>query len=53
MAAIPRSANQTSPGYRFIQKVEDFLFDCAGAQELKGVRIGEIHDLSHKAFHLP
>jgi hypothetical protein len=29
LAAIPRSASQTSPGYGFIQKVKDFLFDGA------------------------
>jgi hypothetical protein len=52
LAAIPRSASQTSPGCRFIQKVEDFLLDCAGAHKFKGTRIGEIHDLGQQKFHL-
>ncbi len=51
LAAIPRSASQTSPGYRLIQKVKDFLFDCAGPQELEGACICEIHDLGHQGFH--
>ncbi len=46
MAASPRSASQISPGWGFIEQVEDLLFGGARARDIKDVVIGEIYNLS-------
>jgi hypothetical protein len=45
LAASPKSASQTSPGWGLIEQVEDFLFGGAGARHVKDVVIGEFYDL--------
>jgi len=46
LAARPKSANQISPGWGFIEQVEDLLFDGARARDVKDIVIGEFYDLS-------
>ena len=46
LAASPRSASQISPGWGFIEQVEDLLFGGARARDVKDVVIGEFYDLS-------
>ena len=46
MAASPRSASQISPGWGFIEQVEDLLFGGAGARDIEDVVIGELYNLS-------
>ncbi len=41
LAASPRSASQISPGWGFIEQVEDLLFGGARAREVKDGVIGE------------
>ena len=45
LAASPRSASQISPGWGFIEQVENFLFGGARARDVKDVVIGEFYDL--------
>ncbi len=46
-AASPKSTSQISPGWGFIEQVENFLFGRAGLRDIQGVVIGEIHDLDN------
>ena len=46
LAASPRSASQISPGWGFIEQVEDLLFGGARARDIKDVVIGEFYNLS-------
>ena len=46
LAASPRSASQISPGWGFIEQVEDLLFGGARARDIKDVVIGELYNLS-------
>jgi len=41
LAASPRSASQISPGWGFVEQVEDFLFGGARARDIKEILIGE------------
>ena len=44
LAAIPRSANQISPGWRLIeQQVEDLLFGDDRARDIKKILMGPLH----------
>ena len=45
LAASPKSASQISPGWGFIEQVEDLLFGGARARNVKDVVIGEFHYL--------
>lgn len=47
LAASPRSASQISPGWGFIEQVEDLLFSGARARDIKNVVIGELYHLSN------
>lgn len=49
-AAIPRSANQTSPGFRFIEQIENFLLDPPGTAEVEQVEIRQLDDLADEAL---
>jgi hypothetical protein len=51
-AAIPRSANQTSPGVRFIEQIENFLLDPPGAAEVEEIEIRQLDDLADKTLDL-
>src|ERR1035438_1105212 len=46
LAASPRSAGQISPGWGFIEQVEDLLFGGARARDIKDVVIGEFYNLN-------
>src|SRR5215472_9157508 len=41
LAASPRSASKISPGWGFIEQVQDILFSGARARDIQGVVIGE------------
>ena len=43
LAASPRSASQISPGWGFIEQVEDLLFGGARARYIKDVVISELY----------
>jgi hypothetical protein len=45
LAASPRSASQMSPGWGFIEQVEDLLFGGTRTREIKDVVVGELYDL--------
>ena len=51
-AASPRSASQISPGWGFIEQVEDLLFGGTRARNIKKVLIGEFYDLADALPHL-
>jgi hypothetical protein len=59
LAASPRSASQTSPGWGFIEQVQDLLFSDARARDIKDVVIGELNHLGDalpglcRRFRLP
>src|SRR5579871_1231967 len=59
LAASPRSASQISPGWGFIEQVEDLLFGGARACDVKDAVIGEFDHLSDtlpgfcRRFRLP
>ena len=44
LAASPRSASQTSPGWGFIKQVENLLFGGARAGDVQKILIGEVDD---------
>src|SRR5260370_41739778 len=44
LAAIPRSANHTSPGWGLIEQVQNFLFGRTRAHQVENVVVGEIDD---------
>lgn len=44
LAASPRSASQTSPGWGFIEQVDDLLFNVARAGDVQEILIGEFYD---------
>lgn len=46
LAASPRSANQISPGWGFIELIQDLLFGSARARDIKEVVIGEFYNFS-------
>jgi len=46
LAANPRSASQISPGWGFIEQVQDFLFGGARTCDIKHVAIGELDNFS-------
>src|SRR5882724_5314000 len=46
LAASPRSASYISPGWVFIEQVEDLLFGGARARDIEDVVIGEFDNLS-------
>jgi len=43
LAASPRSANQISPGWGFIEQIEDFLLGGARARDIQDVVISELY----------
>jgi len=45
LAASPRSASQISPGWGFIEQVEDLLFGGARARDVEDVVISEFYYL--------
>ena len=45
LAASPRSASQISPGWGFIEQVEDLLFGGARVRDIKDAVIGELYNL--------
>jgi hypothetical protein len=45
-AASPRSASQISPGWGFIEQVEDVLFGGARARYIQDVVSGQLYNLS-------
>jgi len=47
LAASPKSTGQISPGWGFIEQVEDFLFGGARARDVKDVVIRKLYDLSN------
>jgi len=59
LAASPTSASQISPGWGFIEQVEDLLFGGARARDIKDVVIGELYNLNDalpglsRRFRLP
>ena len=52
LAASPRSASQISPGWGFIEQVEDLLFGGARAREIEDTVIGEFYDLGNALPYL-
>jgi hypothetical protein len=46
LAASPRSASQSPPGWGFIEQVEDLRFGGARARDIKDIVIGELDNLS-------
>ena len=46
LAASPKSASQISPGWGFIEQVEDLPFGGTRARDIKDVVIGELYNLS-------
>ncbi|HUE23057.1 MAG TPA: hypothetical protein VMQ86_15335 [Bryobacteraceae bacterium] len=44
-AASPRSASQISPGWGFIEQVEDLLFGGTRARDVKDIVIGQLYHL--------
>jgi len=59
LAASPRSASQISPGWGFIEQVEDLLFGGARTRDIKDVVIGKLYNLNDalpglsRRFRLP
>ena len=59
LAASPTSASQISPGWGFIEQVEDLLFGGARARDIKDVVIGKLYNLNDalpglsRRFRLP
>jgi hypothetical protein len=52
LAAIPRSANQTSPGRGLIEDVHHFLLDDPRAANLQSVIVRLFDDFSHERPNL-
>jgi hypothetical protein len=52
-AERPRSASQTSPGWGFIEEVEHFLLDLAGASQVQRVGISRCDDLFDASLDFP
>jgi hypothetical protein len=52
LAAIPRSANQTSPGRGLIEDVHHFLLDAPRAADVQSVVVRLFDDFSHKRPNL-
>jgi hypothetical protein len=46
LAASPRSASQISPGWGFIEQIQDLLFGSARTRDIKDVVIGELYNFS-------
>jgi len=59
LAASPRSASQISPGWGFIEQVEDLLFSGARTRDIQDTVIGEFYNLGDalpglsRRFRLP
>ena len=52
LAANPRSASQMSPGFAFIERIEDFLRDSPRRLQIQGVGVGQLNHVGNDLLHL-